>query len=210
MGKNVRNEDGVALVVAILAMLLMAVLGAALVLNTSSETIAAHAFRGGAEGFYAADAVVEHVVDDLFTVPDWNAVIDGSVRSAFVDGPPGGIRALPDGSPLDLSQVVKRANSNSSATWRLYAYGPLNSILPGRVNSPYYVIAMAAGNPGPGPLLLRGEAFGPGGIHKIVEVIVGRSDTTGLERQQKYDLVAGGDSQIPGHGVRILSWREVR
>lgn len=206
-----RAEDGVALVVAILAMLLMAALGAALVLNTSSETIAAHAFRAGVEGLYAADAVAERAMDDLLTVPDWNTVLDGSARSAFVDGPPSGVRTLPDGSPLDLSQVVERAKgTNTITTWRLYAYGPLNSVLPGSVNSPYYLIAMVTGHPGSGLLSLRGEAFGPGGIHKIVEVTVLRSDTPDLERQRKYDLVAGRESAAPANGARVLSWREVR
>ncbi len=59
------REDGIALLVALMAMLLLTALGAALVLATSSETIIAANFRRSAELLYAADAGLERVIDDL-------------------------------------------------------------------------------------------------------------------------------------------------
>ena len=85
---DIRRENGMALIVAMMAMLLMMALGAALVLTTSSETIIAANFRNSGEGLYAADAALERIVDDLLTVPDWNSVLSGAVQSAFIDGAP--------------------------------------------------------------------------------------------------------------------------
>ena len=84
--------------------------------------------------------------------------------------------------------------------WQLFAYGPINSILPqGGLNSPYYVIVMVGDdpsendndplhdgvsqtNPGSGVLAMRAEAFGPNGVHRVIELTVARTDTTELER----------------------------
>src|SRR5207247_7342772 len=80
------REDGVALIVALMGMLLMTALGLALVLTTTSETLITANFRNGQEAAYAADAVIERAMDDLLTVPDWNKLLDGTTQSAFVDG----------------------------------------------------------------------------------------------------------------------------
>lgn len=167
---NMRREDGIALIVALMAMLLMAALGAALVLTTTSETIIAGNFSRGQEGLYAADAAVERAMDDLLTVPNWNDLLSGKTQSAFIDGPPSGDRTLPDGSHLDIGQALNMANcgkvtacsatdltGNATGTrpwaannpvWQAYAYGPLSNIVPtGTINSRYYVIVMVADDP---------------------------------------------------------------
>src|SRR4051812_41072961 len=109
---DIRREDGVALMVAMMAMLLMSALGTALVLTTSSETAIASNFRHASEAFYAADAALEIAMEDLATAPDWNPILSGAVQSAFVDGLPTGSRALADGSTLDLGGLVNLANCN--------------------------------------------------------------------------------------------------
>ena len=166
---DIRRQDGVALVIAMMAMLLMTALGAALVLTTSSETIIAGNYRNKGEVMYAAEAVLERAIDDLLTVPDWNALLDGSAQSAFVDGPPGGSRTLPDGSTLDLTQVLNLANcqkvtacsasdmdaittdrpwGSDNPRWQLYAYGRMNGLMPaGTIDSPSYVIVMVGDDP---------------------------------------------------------------
>ena len=230
---NLHREDGVALVVAMMALLLMTALGVALVMTTSSETMIANNYRNSSEALYAADAIVERAMDDLLTVSDWNGLLSGSVQSAFVDGAPSGTRRLPDGSTIDLAEAVNIANCGHAAScsaselvgnatgdrpwaannpvWRLYAYGPLNDMIPSKtINSPFYVVLMVAddpsendGNPaldggppvpppppqppparnmGSGVLALRAEAFGPRGAHKTIEATVSRTDTLELER----------------------------
>ena len=113
-----------AIIVALMAMLLMSALGAALVLTTSSEALIAANFRHAQEGVYAADAALERAMADLASIPDWQPVLDGSMRSAFVDGPPSGVRTLADGSSLDLGRA------REDDRWRLFAHGPLSTLLP--------------------------------------------------------------------------------
>jgi type IV pilus assembly PilX-like protein len=167
---NIRREDGVAMIVAMMAMLLMTALGVALVLTTSSETMIAGNFRNSGEALYAADAVIERAMDDILTVADWNKLLDGSTQSAFVDGPPSGERTLPDGSKIDLMQAANMANcqhvgscspsefntmsaerpwAENNPHWQLYAYGNLKDMLPATdtINSAYYVMVMVADDP---------------------------------------------------------------
>ncbi|MGE5244172.1 MAG: pilus assembly PilX N-terminal domain-containing protein [Betaproteobacteria bacterium] len=229
---DLRREDGIAVIIALMAMMLMTALGIALVLTTTSETRIAANYRNSSEGLYAADAALERAMDDVLTVPDWNRLLDGSTQSAFIDGAPSGTRTLPDGTTLDLTQVVNMANCDkldacsdadmnaitadrewgaNNPRWQLYAYAPINNILPtGTVNSPYYVVVLVGDdpsendgdpahdgvvecgsgqtgadgscNPGSGVLALRAEAFGPSGSMKVVEMTVARTDTTELER----------------------------
>lgn len=235
------GEDGVALVVASMGMLLLMALGAALVLTTSSETMVAANFRSGRQAFYAADAVLERAISELRGVSDWNLVLSGGERSSFADGPPSGVRRLDDGSTVDLEQIVNLANCRqfspcSDATlneatierpwgsnnprWRLYAYGRLSdALLPLQIESRFYVVALVADdpsetdgnpgrdgdsvsgrpNPGRGVIMVRGEAFGPGGGQRAIEATVARIDTP---------EPPGGPLLAPA--LRVLSWREVR
>jgi len=166
---DVRREHGMALMVAMMVMLLMSALGAALVLTTSSETIIATNFRTSGESLYAADAALERIVDDLLTVPDWNQLLSGTVRSAFIDGTPNGPRTLSDHSTIDLTQVVGMANCQkltacsdfdmdretaerpwgaNNPRWQLHGYGKVSDLMPtASVNSPYYVIVMVGDDP---------------------------------------------------------------
>jgi hypothetical protein len=182
---NVHREDGVAMVIAMMALLLMTALGLALVLNASSETMIASNYRGGSEALYAADAIVERAMDDLLTVTDWNQLLGGSLMSAFVDGPPSGVRAFAGGSTIDLDGAVNMANcgkpsacsaadlagnatgdrpwSANNPVWRLFAYGPLAELIPARtIDSPFYAILMVADDPSEddGLPLLDGQLAG--------------------------------------------------
>jgi hypothetical protein len=155
-----------AIIVALMATLLMSALGAALVLTTSSDALIAANFRNAQQGLYAADAALERAIDHLAGVADWNAILDGSLQSPFVDGPPAGVRALDDGSLLDLGRTLNMINcrkvtscsaanltantaqrpwGTNNPVWRLFAYGPLSTFFaPHSVDSAYYVIVMVA------------------------------------------------------------------
>ena len=86
----IEREDGVAMLVAVMAVLLLTALGTALILSSSSETIIAAHFRDNLEARYAAGAMIERGLDDLLAAPDWNLLIGGLLRSSWVDGPPVG------------------------------------------------------------------------------------------------------------------------
>ncbi len=167
---DIRREDGIALIVALMAMMLMTALGVAIVLTTSSETMITANFRNGQEALYAADAGLERAMDDILTVPDWNNLLNGSTQSAFIDGPPNGTRTLPDGTQIDLSQLLNLANCGkvsacsvadiqanltgsrpwgaNNPVWQLYAYNRLDAMVPsGSINSQYYVVVLVADDP---------------------------------------------------------------
>ena len=167
---DIRREDGVALIVALMATMLMTALGVALILTTSTETMITANYRNGQEGLYAADAALERAMDDILTVPDWNNLLNGSTQSAFIDGPPSGTRSLPDGTQIDLSQLLNLSNCGhvtscspseytlnltgdrpwaaNNPVWQLYAYNRLDSMVPsGTINSQYYVVVLVGDDP---------------------------------------------------------------
>jgi hypothetical protein len=213
------SEHGVALVIVMMAMLLMGALGSALILATMSETLIASNFQRSSEALYAADAAVERALTELLSAPGWNAVLTGASRSTFVDGAPSGTRVLSDASTIDLEEVVNLANCDkpircsdsemdavtaerpwgpNNPRWQLYAYGPLDRLLPtGEGNAPFYLVVLVGDDPaendsnpmvdggapvtgeainsGTGALSVRGEAFGPHGAYRRVEATLARS-----------------------------------
>jgi hypothetical protein len=225
--RRVRDEQGVALIISLMALLLMSALGLALMMNTTTETKIAGNFREGHEAMYAADAAVERVMQDLLTVPDWNKVLDGSTTSSFIDGQPFGQRDMGNGQTLDLTEATNMLRCGKTTTcsdadmnaltderpwglnnprWQPYAYGPITDMIPtGTVNSMMYVVVWVAddpaendndpvkdggdpaytdpdGNLGKGVMSLIAHAYGPGGVRKVIEVTVGRTDTSEMER----------------------------
>ena len=163
-----KNERGSALIVSLMAMLMLSALGLALMLTTTTETKIAGNFTGSKEAMYAADAAIELAIQDVLTVADWNAMLDGSARSAFVDGPPSGQRTV--GSlTFDLGQATSLMNCGKTSgcseaemdlqtderqwgennpRWQLFAYGLVNSMIStGTLNSDLYVIVWVADDP---------------------------------------------------------------
>ena len=199
----VHDEQGVALIIALMASMLLTALGIALIMVTNTETQITANFRNGQEALYAADAGVERVVQDLLMVPRWNDILTGTLTSGFVDGTmtptlPGG------GSQIDLTTATSQLQAETNTAnlwgannpvWRLYAWGPVTGLLPGdSIDSWMYMAVWIGDDPSEidgdpnadtnGVLTLRSEAFGPGGTHKVVEVTVARTSGTEIERGQ--------------------------
>ena len=237
--RDPRSERGIALIVATMAMLLMMALGAALILMTTTEAKIARNYGSSLESLYAADAAAERAVDDLASIADWNSLLARASTSAFTDGPPTGARTLADGRMLDLGEVLNMANCAKATAcsaadmdavtterpwgpnnprWQLLAYDKLSAMTPtGAINSPFYVTVMVgddpsendndplhdgvSSNPGAGVLAIRAEAWGPRGSHKAIELTVARAGASQL---------GGGAPPVPGQGLRMLAWREIR
>lgn len=168
IASRARDEQGIALIIALMSMTLMMALGLALILTTTTESRISGNYRQGSEALYAADAAVERVIQDILTVPNWDDILNGSVTSAFIDGPPAGNRTLPDGSKFDLTEATNVVRCNklvcssgdlvevteerpwgaNNPVWQLYAYGPLDQMVPtGTINSKMYVIVWVADDP---------------------------------------------------------------
>src|SRR6476660_5163105 len=100
------DERGMALLVALMAILLVTALGTALAPGASVASTITRNFPNSAGARYAADTGLERAVGDLKAITDWNAVLSGAASSAFADGAPAGTRALPDGRLINLAEVV--------------------------------------------------------------------------------------------------------
>jgi hypothetical protein len=169
------NEQGTALVIALMSMMLLTALGAAVVMVTNTETMIANNHRNSQEAVYAADAVVERVVQDLLMVPRWNDVLAGTVQSSFIDGAMAANKTLPGGGTILLCCGTNTATAQLQADtdslnlwggnnpqWKLFAWGPLSELLPdSRIDSPYYVSVWVADDPADAPPDAQGN---PGSI----------------------------------------------
>lgn len=203
------NEDGTALIIALMSMMLLTALGAMVVMVSRTETAIANNYRNSQEALYAADAAVERVVQDLLMVPRWNDILGGSVTSSFSDGTPSNI-VLPAGGRINLVNATSALQTETDTAdlwgtnnpqWRLFAWGPISRLLDtSAIDSPMYVAVWIADDPADGasagsadgnPLIdsngtltLRAEAFGPSGTRKVIEVTVARTSGTEIERGQ--------------------------
>ena len=119
-------------------------------------------------------------------------------------------------SDADLNRTTaERPWGANNPRWRVYACGRLADLVAAGSRSRLYVLLLVAddpsetdgdplvdgagpANPGAGVVLLKGEAFGPGGAHSVVELTAAR-------------VVPGGEHDLShnpgGPGVRVVSWR---
>ena len=72
---GIREEQGVALFLALTAAALLTAIGASLLIAVSTETLIVGSGRAGDEALYAADAALARTIDDLAALPDWSAVL---------------------------------------------------------------------------------------------------------------------------------------
>ena len=238
VSRSDRNtERGAALIVALMAMLLMMALGTALILTTSTESKISRNFKTGAEALYAADAGLERAVDDLRTIPDWSAALSGAAQSSFTDGAPAGRRALADGRPIDLGEIVNLANCHKTAAcsssdledvtaarpwgpnnpvWQPFAWGRLADIATaGAVNSVFYLMVMVADDPSENdgdPLRDGVTGCAPDQVTACnpgTGVLALRAEAFGPFGAHKILELTISRAGLTG-SVRIVSWREVR
>jgi Tfp pilus assembly protein PilX len=202
-----RSDSGAALILALLATVLLSGFGVSLVLLGDTERRTATNYGFNYEALYGADAAVERAVQDLALVAQWDAILNGTQRSAFA----GSTRqpTLPSKDTLDLDALTTELQAGLNAAsslgantpaWRLFAWGPLSSLAPaGQIDTAQYLAAWIAddpsetdGNPAAdvnGVVTVHAESFGLGGSRRAIEATVARVSTA---------------------VVRIVSWREVR
>jgi hypothetical protein len=214
------NERGTALVLAIVLTMVVGAVGAAVWTASRADSLMAANFSRAREALHVAEGGIGIALKDLAVTPTWNDVLTGTTVSSFTDGPAIGTKRLPSGAqailccgPGSLSdEVQQRARdgrnwAGDTPQWQLYAWGPASAWLPaGRIQSAAYVAVWISddvvdgdGDPradNNGIVEVHAQAFGVGGTRRIVEATVQRQVI--------------GSSGLPGPGVHVLSWREVR
>jgi hypothetical protein len=222
------GEQGAALIVSLMAITLMMALGLALVLTTMTEGKIAGNHRAGVEALYAAGAAVDWAILDVLAVPDWDRILDGSVRSGLDEGPLAGARALDIRHATNLARCGKasacsdadmdavtedRPWGRNNPRWQLYAHGPLTDLL-GSVGSPMYVAVWMADDPADSddlPLVDGGAKAGcpssePTCVNVGKGVLAMRAHAYGRDGVVRIVEVtlARSDTGQP----RVLTWRE--
>jgi hypothetical protein len=219
MASRLGDEQGIALIIALLSMLLLTALGMALSLTTTTERKISSNYRNGVETMYAADAGIERVMQDVLTVPDWNRILDGTTTSSFVDGAPG-TRTLPDGQTLDLVQATamvrcgkttcsdadmdtatdERPWAKNNPRYQLYAYGPVTDLVPtATVNSNVYVIVWIGDDPSENdnlPLVDGDESAGQNPGRGVVSMLAHAYGPGGVERVIEATLARTSTTEI--------------
>lgn len=182
----------------------------------------------------AADAALNLAIRDLNPVPNWSAVLDGTVRSAFVDGAPGGSRVVPSGQPIDLTILTNRLTCGrdtacsdariavstidrpwgvNNPRWQLFAFGELPSNGPLARPNPYVTVWIGddAGETDGNRLVDGGGAFGEGR-----HVVRARATAFGphggratIEATFLRRCVVEDDNEWCEPGIRVQSWRVV-
>lgn len=224
-----RGDWGVAMVLSLMALTLLAALGASLVLLATMETRVAASVEAGTETFYAADGAIEWAVRELGLIGDWSEVLGGSARATFADATRQ--PSLASRERLDLNVLTAELQAETDAgvplgpntpRWRLFAWGPfarLTGALPADART--YVGVWVAddesevdGNPAVdvnGTIRMHAEAFGSGRTRRAVEATA-RRVSAGADGYREAGLEPTGTVQARTgvNGVALLSWREVR
>lgn len=227
------DEQGLALLLALMTLLMLSALGMALTMTTMSETAGARNYRDGIEALYAADGAIERVIQDLRAAPDWNRLLAGAMTSAFIDGPPFGVRETVAGR-LNLTEATNMLRCGKTTTcseadmtertddrpwgpnsprWQLFASGSIADMLPGVLASWIYVVVWIGDDPADNdndPLLDGGPP--PDGTEPEenpgLDVLALQAHAYGPGGVRRAVEVTVG--RTPGNGVRIMSWRELR
>ena len=189
------DDRGMILIVVLVTIALLAALGAAMTLATTTEVAIAANYREATETLYAAEAGVAFVMQEVAAVADWSGVATGSGQSAFVDGAPAGTRVV-GSAVLDLTDATDSLNAvapagpGAASPWVLHAFGPLQDLVPSSADrAPAYVAVWIANHASSadasmrGALSIFGQAYGPRGSRRAVEVIVEKTGVSGVRRR---------------------------
>ena len=230
------KESGIALIMVLLVTSLFTTLALGLAVVVSTHQLAQGNYGDSVAMVYAAEAGVSLAAHDLALSANWDLVLSGAETGTFTDGLATGIRNIPAGGWVDLSQetnqincgkatscTVAQMNANArdrpwgtnNARWQLFEHGPLHALEAFARPGPWYLLVWVAddsretdGN----PLADGGGADQRGrGILRVRAEVFG---TLGARRAVEAELArschkdGGADVCLPG--IRVQSWQELR
>jgi len=234
-GSHLGDDRGVALVAVMAASALLLALGLSLATTTAVEVGIAANHRDAVQTLHAADAALESTIAELATVPMWDDVLGGGVRSWFHDG--AGVVALPDGSRLDLraetgllrcgapacddadmdQETAERPWGRNNPRWTVYASGRLAQLLrEAAPTSRAYVVVWVGDDPsendaqplrdgGPSAVVNAANPANPG--RGALWLHVRAYGPSGARRT--LEAVVERDARLPPDTLRIRAWREI-
>jgi Tfp pilus assembly protein PilX len=229
------DQRGIALIMVVLATTFLSALGMGLMLAVFMDRLATGNMSGSVGMLHAADAGIEIAAREIALAANWNLVLSGAQRSSVTDGLPSGVRVVPGGDPVNLTEATNmlncgkattctasQMNANSrerpwgvnNARWQLFAYGPMDSFARLERPAPCYLLVWVAddGRELDGkPLEDEPEAQEPG--HGIVRVHAEAYGPAGSRRAIEAELVRvcpAGPEEGCLPGIRVQSWQELR
>ena len=230
---DVSAQRGMALVAALLAVSLFSALGMALAVSSSVDRLTAANHEDAVDLLNMADAALELAARELDAIANWNSILDGTVQSSMVDGPPSGARRLSSDVVIDLTgltsdmtcgQVAGCTDAARMATtvdrpwgvnnpwWRPFLYRPLAEAMHPRSVRPSYVVVWLgddASEEDGNPLIDGGGGASEGRyIVRARAVAFGEgraSRAIDAELARICTPAASGETCLPG--IRVQSWR---
>jgi hypothetical protein len=230
------GERGMALLLALVLLCLVAALGSALVGLATTERAMAGNQAWSVRARYGADALAERVVLDLASAPDWTGVLSGAPLSSFFD--PGAATGTPGLDPVDVAALTSGLQEATEAAsivgadtpvWRFVAAGTVAELTGlSRAGPPVFLAAWVAddaadGDAAPaadanGVVQIRAEAFGSDGLRQGVQITLRKgalySPETSAEGVTEADATqeTGGLAPIVRHetGVSVAPAGAVR
>ena len=226
------NQRGIALILVILVTSFLSALGLGVALAVFLDRLASGNLRGSIAMLYAADSGIELTARDL-AQEDWSLALAGGVQGSLVDGPPGGVRAIPGGGAIDLTALTNTLNCGKTTActvpqmnaatkerpwgannprWRLFLYGALNDFEPVFRLAPCYLAVWIADDTGEvdGDPLADGEdaASGQGVLRVRAEAWGPTGSRRAIEAELARICPPSLGSCLPG--IRVQSWQELR
>ncbi len=226
------NEDGIALVMAVLVTSFLSALALGVALAVFMDRLANGNTTGSVGMLYAADAGIEMTASDLARLPDWNVVLTGAVQGSFTDGVAGGVHAIPGGGVVDLTATTNllncgkpttctsaQMNANSSdrpwgtnnPRWTLFDYGPMMNVAGLARPVPCFVAVWVGDDPREQDGNSLADAAGqeaPG--HEIVRVHAEAFGYAGGRRVLEAEVARVCPGSPCVSGIRVQSWQELR
>lgn len=229
------SERGIALILVVLVSTFLSAIGLGLMMAILMDRLATGNMAGSVALLYAADGGIELAAREMALAPDFDAVLSGAHRSAFIDGAPIGTRAVPGGGTVDLAAstnllncgktsacTTAQMNANSrerpwganNPRWQLFAYGPMRQFPQLMRPAACYLAVWIAddlreqdGN----PLEDAAAADAPG--HGIVRVHAETFASAGQRRVIEAELARvcpADQAPVCLPGIRVQSWQELR
>lgn len=202
--RRLRSDEGIALVVVLVLLVALLGLTSSIVPLTTLEMTVSANHRRSTQMQYAAEAAVEHAVQELVDIADWGSVLRGQRVSRL--GSATGVE-MADGQILDTAsggaggagRGPSRAGSPHGRRWQIFLLATFDDIVGFETDGLLHVAVWLSddiGDPDNDVLrdanetvVLYGACFGPAGAQRAVRVSVHRREAEWVE---------------------VLTWRVVR